>query len=123
MALPRAQPLGDADPHLPRRPARPADAGAAATELALLVVAATGGWLPQKLRAWGETLAALPRLLRERRAIQAARTIGAGEFAEPLTASLDSAYLGRAARSRLLAAVLGGYWSLVRLLVGVGRGR
>ena len=95
----------------------------AATELALLVVAASGGWLPQKLRAWGETLAALPRLLGERRAIQAARTIGAGEFAESLTASLDSAYLGRAARSRLLAAVLGGYWSLVRLLVGVGRGR
>ena len=94
----------------------------AATELALLVVAASGGWLPQKLRAWGETLAALPRLLGERRAIQAARTIGAGEFAESLTASLDSAYLGRAARSRLLAAVLGGYWSLVRLLVGVGRG-
>ena len=95
----------------------------AATELALLVVAASGGWLPQKLRAWGETLAALPRLLGERRAIQAARTIGAGEFSESLTARLDSAYLGRAARSRLLAAVLGGYWSLVRLLVGAGRGR
>ena len=94
----------------------------AATELALLVVAASGGWLPQKLRAWGETIAALPRLLGERRAIQAARTIGAGEFAESLTASLDSAYVGRAARSRLLAAVLGGYWSLVRLLVGVSRG-
>ena len=55
-------------------------------------------------------------------AIQAARTIGAGEFADGLTASLDSAYLGRAGRSRALAVLLGAYWSLVRMLVGAGRG-
>jgi len=92
-----------------------------ATELALLVAAAVGGWLPQKLRAWGETAVALPRLLAERRRIQAARAIGAGRFAAPLTARLDSAYLGRVGRSRLLALVLSGYWSVVRMLVGVGR--
>ena len=62
----------------------------AATELALLVVAATGGWLPQKLAATGETVRALPRLLRERRAIQATRTVSAAEFAAWLTADLDS---------------------------------
>ena len=43
--------------------------------LALLVVAAAGGWLPQKLPAALETARALPRLLRERRAVQATRTI------------------------------------------------
>jgi GT2 family glycosyltransferase len=90
-----------------------------ATELALLVAAAAGGWLPQKLRAWAETLAWLPRLLRERRRIQAARTITAAEFAAPLTPRLDSAYLGRAGRSRALAVVLGAYWSLLRGLLGV----
>ena len=42
-----------------------------ATELALLPVALAGGWLGQKLLAWGDTLRALPRLLRERRQIQA----------------------------------------------------
>jgi GT2 family glycosyltransferase len=92
-----------------------------ATELGLVVVAAAGGWLPQKLRAWGETLRWLPRLLAERRRIQAARTISAGEFAAGLTASLDSAYLGGAGRSRVLGVVLGAYWAVVRRLLGVGR--
>ncbi len=91
-----------------------------ATELALLFAAAAGGWLPQKLRAWGETLIWPPRLLAERRRIQAQREISAGEFAAGLTAKLDSPYLGRAGRSRLLAAVLGAYWSVVRRLVGAG---
>ena len=72
----------------------------AATELALVVVAAAGGWLPQKLRAWGETLRALPRLR-----ARAARDPGRGadrrgEFARGLTAELDSPYLGAAGRSR-----------------------
>lgn len=93
-----------------------------ATELALVVVAAAGGWLPQKVRAWGETLVALPRLLRERRAIQRTRTIGAGEFARALTAELDSRFLGAAARSRPLAGVLRAYWALVCALLGLGRG-
>ena len=88
------------------------------TEVALLAVAAAGGWLPQKLRASGETLLALPRLLRERRRVQTRRTIGAGEFARGLTPRLDSPYLGRAGRSRVLAAVLGAYWALVLRLLG-----
>jgi len=91
-----------------------------ATELALLFAAAAGGWLPQKLRAWGETLGWLPRLMRERRAIQATRVISASEFAAALTPRLDSAYLGRAGRSRALGVVLGAYWSLVRGLLGNG---
>ena len=85
----------------------------AATELALLVVAAAGGWLPQKLAAAGDTLRALPRLRRERRAVQAARVISAAQFAAALTPDLDSPFLGRAGRSRLLRALLRGYWRLV----------
>jgi GT2 family glycosyltransferase len=92
----------------------------AATELVLLVVAAAGGWLPQKLRAWGETIVWLPRLIGERREIQARRAIAAGEFAAGLTARLDSPYLGRAGRSRALAVALGAYWGLVRRLLRVG---
>jgi N-acetylglucosaminyl-diphospho-decaprenol L-rhamnosyltransferase len=84
-----------------------------ATELALLVVAAAGGWLPQKLGAWGETLAAMPRLLGERRAIQARRTIAARDFAAGLTSDLDSPYLGAAARSRALRLALRAYWAVV----------
>ena len=89
-----------------------------ATELALLPVAAAGGWLPQKLAATGDTLRALPRLLRERRAIQATRTISCSEFAAHLTPDLDSPYLGRAGRSRPLRLALRAYWRLVRLVAG-----
>jgi GT2 family glycosyltransferase len=88
-----------------------------ATELGLLVIATTGGWLAQKLRATAETLASLPRLLRERREIQAKRSLGAGEFARALTPDLDSAYLGAAGRSPLLASGLRAYWSLVLALL------
>jgi GT2 family glycosyltransferase len=84
-----------------------------ATEVALLVVAAAGGWLPQKLAALGDTVRALPRLLHERRAIQSTRTISAAEFAAWLTPALDSPFLGAAGRSRLLRRGLSGYWRIV----------
>jgi GT2 family glycosyltransferase len=84
-----------------------------ATELALLVVAARGGWLPQKLAAIGETARSLPRLLSERRAVQATRTISAAEFAAGLTPDLESPFLGRAGRSALLHGALRAYWRIV----------
>ncbi len=87
------------------------------TEPALLVVAGLGGWLPQKLRANGEVLAALPRLLRERRAIQAGTRIGAADFAACLIADLDSEFLGAAGRSAPLRRLLRGYWRLVLRLL------
>ena len=90
----------------------------AATELALIAIAARGGWLDQKLAAWGQTARALPRLLRERRAIQARRTVGAGEFARALSPDLDSRFLGAAAGSRLLRSLLRAYWSAVLALLG-----
>jgi GT2 family glycosyltransferase len=84
-----------------------------ATELALLAISSAGGWLPAKVQAWGDTARALPRLLRERRGVQATRTITPAEFARWLTPDLDSAYLGRAATSKPLRWALRAYWRLV----------
>jgi hypothetical protein len=84
-----------------------------ATEIALLAIAARGGWLAPKLLATADTARALPRLLRERRSIQAGRTITAANFAEWLTADLDSAYLGRTATFGPLRWALRAYWRLV----------
>jgi GT2 family glycosyltransferase len=91
----------------------------AATELALLAAAAAGGWLPQKLGAWWDAAGSLPRWLGERREIQRRRSIGAGEFATPLVAELSSGYLGAVSRSRLLGALLRGYWRVVLRLLGI----
>lgn len=87
------------------------------SELALLVAATLGGWLPQKLRANAEVVAWLPRLLRERREIQGGARIGVERFAELLSAELDSAYLGRAGRSPLLRRLLRTYWRAARRLL------
>lgn len=89
-----------------------------ATEVALLAVAARGGWGAQKLRANWEALRWLPRLLRERRRIQAARTVSAAEFASWLTPDLDSPFISAAARSLPARLLLRGYWRLTRLLLG-----
>ena len=55
--------------------------------------------------------------MRERRTIQAQRTIGAREFADRLTPDLSSAYLGRAGESRALRFALRLYWRVVRMLL------
>ena len=89
-----------------------------ATELALLVIAAAGGWLPQKLAAWADVVRSLPRLLGERSEIQATAQIGASEFARELTPALDSRYLGRPGGSAALARLLGAYWRVVLFFLG-----
>jgi GT2 family glycosyltransferase len=93
-----------------------------ATELALVPVSIVCGWFGQKVRAWLDVIAWLPRLLHERRGIQRGRVVGAGEFARGLTPALDSPYLGRASRSRLLGGALRLYWRVVVALLGGGRG-
>jgi hypothetical protein len=80
-------------------------------------IAAAGGWLPQKVASWGDVLTSLPRRLRERRRIQATRSVAAGEFARALTPDLASAYLGSAGRSPLLRRLLRAYWSVVLALL------
>lgn len=88
-----------------------------ATELALLPVAVAGGWGRQKLRANGEFIKWLPRLLRERRALQRRRTISAAEFAAILTPDLDSELISPLVRSWPARLLLRGYWRLVRALL------
>jgi GT2 family glycosyltransferase len=88
-----------------------------ATELALLLVAAKGGWGREKLRADLAFLRWLPRLLRERRAVQRRRTISAAEFAATLTPDLDSELISPLARVWPARFLLRGYWGLVRLLL------
>jgi GT2 family glycosyltransferase len=88
-----------------------------ATELALVPISIVGGWGAQKLASWVDVARWLPRLLRERRAIQAARGIDPAAFARSLTSDLDSAYLGPASRSRALRVALRAYWSAVLALL------
>jgi GT2 family glycosyltransferase len=89
-----------------------------ATELALVPVSIAGGWGRQKLAATLDTIRWLPRLLRERRQVQATRTVSAAEFASWLSADLDSPFIAAAARSAPARLVLRAYWRAVRLLLG-----
>jgi hypothetical protein len=89
-----------------------------ATELALVAVAFAGGWGPAKLASWGDLARALPRLVRERRAIQSRRRVSALEFARHMTPELSSPYLGRASELRALAVLLRAYWRLVLAVLG-----
>jgi GT2 family glycosyltransferase len=94
-----------------------------ATEAGLLVIAARGGWLKEKLQANRDVLRWLPRLVRERRAIQRRRTASAAEFADHLTAELSSPYFGAVGRARPLAVALRGYWAVARRLLEPTRPR
>jgi GT2 family glycosyltransferase len=88
-----------------------------ATELALVLASIAGGWGRQKLAAEAEAVRWLPRLLRERREIQATRTVGAAELAEWLTPDLDSPFIPAAARSAPVCHLLRGYWAAVRFML------
>jgi GT2 family glycosyltransferase len=88
-----------------------------ATELALLLVAAAGGWGRQKLQANREFLGWLPRLLRERRVLQRERVVSPAEFASWLTPDLDSDLISPLVRSWPARLALRSYWRLVRLLL------
>lgn len=91
-----------------------------ALELALWPAAIGGGWGRAKALATADVVRALPRLLAERRAIQATRRVTATEFATGLTAELSSPYLGAVGRSRLIGAGLRAYW---RIALALLRGR
>jgi len=89
----------------------------AATELAIWLAAATGGWAGPKRKATGDVLRALPRWRRERAAIQAQRSVTPAEFAQWLDGDLSSAYLGAAARIAPLRAAVRLYWRAARALL------
>jgi GT2 family glycosyltransferase len=86
------------------------------TEVALLAVAARDGWLREKLRAQAAVLTGLPRTLRRRRSVQAARRLPTSTFASLLTASLDSAFLP-AANVRWADRAQRVYWALVQRIL------
>jgi GT2 family glycosyltransferase len=88
------------------------------TELALIPASIAGGWAGQKLLANLDAIRWLPRLLRERRAIQARRAASSGELAAWLTADLDSPFIPGIARSGPARLALRAYWRLVRALLG-----
>jgi N-acetylglucosaminyl-diphospho-decaprenol L-rhamnosyltransferase len=88
-----------------------------ATELGIWLTALRGGWALMKALATLDTARALPRLARERRAIQATREIDAAEFAAALTDQLSSVYLGGLARNPLARTAVGLYWRAVRFLL------
>jgi N-acetylglucosaminyl-diphospho-decaprenol L-rhamnosyltransferase len=92
------------------------------TELALLPAAIAAGWGRQKLASLAEVAQRLPRLLRERRAVQATRTVSAAEFAAWLTPDLDSTFIPAIARSTPVRLALRAYWRAVRLLLGAASG-
>jgi N-acetylglucosaminyl-diphospho-decaprenol L-rhamnosyltransferase len=89
-----------------------------ATELALIPASIAGGWGGQKLGASIDVIRWLPRLLRERRRVQATRKVGAAEFAAWLTPDLDSPFIPAIARSAAARLFLRSYWHAVLLLLG-----
>lgn len=92
------------------------------TELALVPASLAGGWGRQKLLAMLDVLRWLPRLLGERRRVQADRAVRAEQFADWLTPNLDSPFLPGAVRSGPVRLALRVYWRVVCLLLSAGRG-
>lgn len=67
-----------------------------ATEAGLLAVAARGGWLPSKLRAYASLFALRKRVMIQRRAVQASRRCSDPELLRFFDDRLDSALIPRA---------------------------
>jgi GT2 family glycosyltransferase len=84
-----------------------------ATEIALVPASIAAGWGRQKLAAIVEVLGWLPRLLRERRQVQALRSVSTVQFASWLTPDLDSPFIPAIARSLPARLLLRSYWRLV----------
>jgi GT2 family glycosyltransferase len=66
-----------------------------ATEAGLIVVAAYGGWLPLKLRAYASLFALRKRLMVQRRAVQGSRRCSDAELLRFFDDRLDSALIPR----------------------------
>jgi N-acetylglucosaminyl-diphospho-decaprenol L-rhamnosyltransferase len=89
-----------------------------AAELALIAMAARGGWLRAKLASQATAFRELPSIARRRHVVQASRTVPAAELARHLSASFESPYLAGLQRRAGLDRMQRAYWSLVRALVG-----
>lgn len=76
----------------------------------MLAIAAAQGWGGAKARAIAGVVRALPRAMRERRAIQRGAVAGAGELARWMGHRLESPFFGAVGRSPLVTALLAAYW-------------
>ena len=88
-----------------------------ATELAIWLAAARGGWAAEKRRATIEAVRSLPRWRRERRTIR--RNVADAEFARWLTPDLTSPFLGPVAGNPAVIALLRGYWRGVQRIASI----
>jgi GT2 family glycosyltransferase len=91
-----------------------------AADLALLAIAAAGGWLPEKLRADRDLLSRPVRahVRAERARIQASRVVSDRELARWFTPELEFEGLSGGWLPRLLRAPMAVAWRLVRPLLG-----
>ena len=85
-----------------------------AFDIALLAVAAAGGWLGSQVRGQVAVVRSLPSMIDRRRKVQSSARISPAEFAPALTTELDSPYLGAAARIPGVQAVLRLIWAIAR---------
>ncbi len=88
------------------------------TELAVLVFATKQGWLKEKLRTYGEIVRALPRVLRDRRAVQKRRAPNAND-GEHLTGAMIFPGLDHWIVTRVANPALSGYWHFVHKILRV----
>jgi N-acetylglucosaminyl-diphospho-decaprenol L-rhamnosyltransferase len=87
------------------------------SELAVLAVAARGGWMHAKLRAQAAVVRELPRMLERRRRVQAGRAVSEREFASHLSADVSNPNLGGLAAVRALERTQRAYWKVVLRLL------
>lgn len=90
----------------------------AGTELAVLVMAAKGGWLGTKLRTYGEIVRALPAVLADRKAVQARRSPSAND-GDYLTGALTFEGFDHPLVTKVANPVLSRYWSFVHRVLGI----
>jgi len=90
----------------------------ALTELVLFVAALRGGWAGAKVRAWRDLARWVPRLVSERRALAAGRTITPAQFARILTPDLESPFLPVTARRGPVRLLLRSWWAMVTAALG-----
>jgi GT2 family glycosyltransferase len=89
-------------------------------ELAVLVFAARGGWLRQKLRAYQEVIRSLPRIRSLRRRRLAARKAEANEL-QHFTGEIRFEGLDHPIVTRVANPILSAYWRVLKRLLGVPR--
>ena len=109
----RAQSLGNGPADLSRDPPAVGVAGPAVGRDCGVGCSVEGRMVEMKALATADLLRWLPRLVRERRAIQASRAVDTTTFAAPMTARLSSPHFGRIGESRWVNTALAAYWRVV----------